>query len=300
MAEQRDWLTRYVSIQQVYDAKLDVILQQAAQDARRAAEAEAKKRQTFSSRVHQAQLKTSQMAIQRMTRSLWVKVGNMIKAGMADAQIAALDQSFSWDEVLLKHVFKSKAERDTLHRGLIQTADRNVEAMIARVLGGRIALSSQVYKTQALSNGWVERAINSGLARGASPREIAKTVKDFVDPKTKGGVSYAARRLARTEINNAYHAQSVATNEDKPWVSEMIWSLSKSHPKPDVCDRLAANSPYPRNAVPKKAHPQCLCYTYPKLVTPEEFINGYFAGQYDDWIDQNYSPRADSPGRTVA
>lgn len=78
------------------------------------------------------------------------------------------------------------------------------------------------------------------------------------------------KTIARTEAANAYHkAQIKMTEEDKDLIGYR-WRLSRSHPKPDICDYLAnvnyglGKGIHPKDKVPKqKAHPNCMCYLEP-------------------------------------
>jgi len=72
-------------------------------------------------------------------------------------------------------------------------------------------------------------------------------------------VGYAAKRLARTEINNAFHAQAIADVQEKPWVEHVTWHLSKMHkPIPgDLCETYDGQQ-FSTDLVPLKPHPQCV------------------------------------------
>lgn len=78
------------------------------------------------------------------------------------------------------------------------------------------------------------------------------------------------KTIARTEAANAYHkAQIKMTEEDKDLVGYK-WRLSRSHPKPDICDYYAnvnygvGKGIHPKDKVPRqKAHPNCMCYLEP-------------------------------------
>lgn len=281
------WILRYIELQRAYDVKLDRILKQAAVDAERAVNG-LRDRPGIGAAVRRSQLIGAQGAITRTLASLWRQVGALTRAGRAQAQADALDMSFDWDEVLLSRVH-SKTKRDIMRDYLIASADRNVDAMIQRVFQTAVPLSERVYRSQALSKGWVDKAVNSALARGASAPEIAKMAREFIRPDVPGGVTYAARRLARTEINNAYHAQSIEAQLGKPWVTGMKWNLSRTHRDKDICDVYAAQGAFPVDRVPAKPHPQDLCYVTPETLSPEEFEKMYLAGGFKGWIDSNYS-----------
>jgi len=162
--------------------------------------------------------------------------------------------------------------------------------MLARYTRETIPLSDKVYRTQQLSQGYVDQAVNSALGRGLSARELAKEVRDLIRPDTPGGVSYAAMRLARTEINAANKYASETDNAEKPFVDSIEWKLSLTHPKKekDICDRYAEDSPYPKDEVPATPHPQCLCYQVPKVLDEDEFIKNLQGGDYDKYLSDKY------------
>lgn len=164
-------------------------------------------------------------------------------------------------------------------------AAAQIDAALTRITTSYIPLSEQVYKTHALASGLVDRRVNAMLASGASPRELARSVRGLIDPNTRGGASYAALRLGRTEINNAAHASALARMRGKPWVRTVDWNLSGSHPRDDICDDLERASPYTPESVPEKPHPQCLCTITATPISDDEFIDGLFGGDFDYYID---------------
>lgn len=284
---QRQWLTRYLTIQTHFDKKLDKLLLEAAQDAEKALK-QLQGKPGIGAEVRAAQLKGARAAMGKVLSDLWRQIGNLVRAGRFQVQAEALNASFDWDEVLLKRVYPDPKKRAAMRASLLASADKNVDAMITRVLKSERPLSTKVYRAQALSKGQLDRAINSALARGASVSELTKVAKDFIRPDVAGGVTYAARRLARTEINNAYHAQSIEAQQGKPWVRAMEWHLSKSHRVPDLCNEYARIKEYPVDGVPDKPHPQCFCYVTPKTISPDEFDKLFLAGGYRTWIESNY------------
>jgi hypothetical protein len=125
-----------------------------------------------------------------------------------------------------------------------------------------------------------------------SAKEIAKQVFRFIDPETPGGASYAALRLGRTELNNAFHTNSIKQAQAMPWVEGVKWNLSGSHPRPDECNEYAEDTHYrggdggvflPQD-VPPKPHPNCLCFTTTETQSDEDFIASYRAGDYNDYF----------------
>lgn len=244
--------------------------------------------------VRSQQLMIAMTSISAALSDLWRYMGDLIAAGQEDAKREALIQSFDWDTPLLK-LDISAQKRQAMKTSLLEAGRFNVEAMLARMYVSRIPLSEQVYKTAAISKGWVETRVDAALGRGATVKELAEEVKDFVNPRTKGGAAYAAKRLARTEINNAYHAVTVGHNEDKPWNLGMKWNLSGSHPTLDECDTYARRNHsglgagvFPRTDVPRKPHPQCLCHVAPQTMSPEAFLEGLKSGSFNDYIAETY------------
>lgn len=290
----RDWLTRYITFQRKQDRKLIAMLEKASRDADKSIQELAGK-ENISAKVERARLKQVQGQIERLLERLWTEVKEFVQAGQHGASALAIENSFDWDETLLRSVYPDDSTRAAMHRYLASSADRNLQAAFARQ-DDPFPLSLRVYRSRQLSTGWVDRTINSSLARGLNYRQLAKEVRSSIRPDTPGGIAYAAKRLARTEINNAYHLVTVEQNRDKPWNESMVWATSRSHPSPDVCDLFADRSPYELDEVPKKPHPQCLCYTYPKTVSSEEFVRRWRAGEYDNYISANYGDN----GRAVA
>jgi len=78
------------------------------------------------------------------------------------------------------------------------------------------------------------------------------------------------KTIARTEAANAYHKAQIKMTEDDEDLIGYRWKLSKSHPKPDICDFFAninygyGKGVHPKDKVPRqKAHPNCMCYLEP-------------------------------------
>ena len=244
-------------------------------------------------RARSAQMQMSQRALLEQQSKLWDAVGSSVAASRAAAAAKAIEVSSVYEDMLLKQAL-TPMQRDALLRSAQATARRNVENVTNRVLGySKMPLSEQVYKTKAWSNGLLENRINAAIGRGASARDIANDVKDLINPNTPGGVKYAAMRLGRTENNNAFHATSVLHAQKTPWVTGVKWELSGSHPRPDECNEYAESVHYAGgeegvwlpNEVPGKPHPNCLCFTTPVTVSPEEFQDRFLSGEYDAHID---------------
>jgi len=179
-----------------------------------------------------------------------------------------------------------------LEAALAEQARQTVNTYKARLANG-ISLSQQVYNTSLAANGALNNTINKGILLGKSWREIADDVQSFINPDVPGGVSYAAKRLARTELNNAFHTTQIDQRKGDPFVDGMRWELSGSHPKPDACNDYAESTHFRGGDpgvfrvedVPRKPHPQCLCFLTSVPIDEEEFINGMVSGKYNSYID---------------
>jgi hypothetical protein len=237
--------------------------------------------------VRAGQLHAVRAALTGSLGDLWRAAGNLTKANRLKAIAEAMRVGADWD----KRVFgiaMSDALRNQLKLGVTATADRNTRLMLQRYTHETIPLSEKVYHSEKLAGGWVDRAVNQALGRGLSARELAKEVRSLIKPDVPGGVSYAAMRLARTELNNAYHYAAIQDNQDKPFVDSFAWKLSKSHPRVDKCDEYAADSPYAKGEVPDKPHPQCFCYVAAQVIDEDDFVDNFKKGDYDDYLTDKY------------
>lgn len=118
------------------------------------------------------------------------------------------------------------------------------------------------------------------LNRQETGKDLARTVKGQVSPRTKGGISYVAKRLVRTEVAQAYHAAQIERAAASPWVKGLQWRVSPDHKGPDVCD-LYNRKTYDISRVPDLPHPNCMCDLVPILMTKEEFLAALEGGLFD-------------------
>ncbi len=95
---------------------------------------------------------------------------------------------------------------------------------------------------------------------------IEKATYNFIYQKQL----YRLKTIARTESANVYHKAQIVMTENDPHLIGYRWRLSRSHPKPDICDYYAnidyglGKGVFPKDKVPRsKAHPHCMCYLEP-------------------------------------
>lgn len=139
-------------------------------------------------------------------------------------------------------------------------------------------LSDRVWRSSIEVRSRVDRLLDYHISRGTSAVDIADVLEPFL---TRGALrqrtltpygtegSYAARRLARTEITAASGRAVVDSSNANPFVQSIQWRLSPRHPKIDICDGYAnggenGDGIYPIADVPPyPPHPQCLCSLSP-------------------------------------
>lgn len=286
--DRRRFLLPFVRVVARSDADLRRLLTEVAREAA-ADVARLELSQGIGASVRANQLRAVQGTLAGHLAGLWRTVGDTVRARREEAIKVALDAGVDWDRDLLLRA-SSGSVRTLLRRMLKQVPSRNFRNMLARYTRETIPLSQKVYRTQQLANGQVDHVVTSALGRGLSARELAKEVRGLINPNTPGGVSYAAMRLARTEINAANKFASEHDNAEKPFVDSIDWRLSGSHPthERDVCDDLAENGPYPKDEVPEIPHPQCFCYQVPNVTDEDDFIASLQRGTYDKYFSEKY------------
>ena len=286
-------LVRYLRVERAAEKSILVMLKAAARDLeRQISMIENLDSRTVSQRVRLLQLRQAERAVKQRLSSLIDAVGGEIRGFKVKAAESA-GQVIADTTKIFSSAGLSTAQVDLLHASVVLGAQKNVDAAIARMIGDSyIPLSSRVYKTQQLINGQVSKIIQDHLARGSSARDLARDVRRFIRPDVRGGVRYAAMRLARTELNNAFHAVSKRSAVESPFVEGMEWHLSGSHPRPDECNDYADHGAYEPDDVPSKPHPNCLCYVTPITPSRDQFLINFRAGRYDDFLDENLGDHA--------
>lgn len=236
------------------------------------------------------QVRASQLRLTREMMSIWRDVGDVIETGITGSasELAKVQQAF--DKEMLARL-GAKME-PAFARSLLATAESGLDSYISRRHHG-MTLSERVYRNGRKSVTAVEGIINQSLLSGRSATEIARLVRSYINPRTPGGLSYAAMRLGRTELNNAFHETSLRMAADDPFVERVKWNLSGSHPKPDICNDYASAvnrrgwdpGEYSVGQVPAKPHPQCLCYTTTISISEDAFLRNMRSGKYDNMAD---------------
>jgi hypothetical protein len=269
-------LQDYLRVQQKVDVRMRTILIQAALTTARKILLLSKKN-GVGARTREAQLGLFLEYLKQEQTDLWVHtIYPLIVKSMSEAAGSAENAANYIDEVLRTAVGDRQAE--FLLDGIkvqARIASQFDLSSRARVLSGR------VWKNVDTNVSRIQRIVQKHLVVGSvNARELAADVRRFIDPNTKGGASYAAMRLARTEINGAFHDRQRTIAESRPWVKSAQWHLSRSHPHKDRCDLIASGHSeglrpghYNTDAIPDKPHPQCLCYVTYDLPSDREMTN---------------------------
>ena len=278
-------LNAMVQTQQLTDAELRLALNRAMRESQAALRDLAGK-EGIGASVRRAQLQLAEAQIR-----LWRDVGDATRIGIGDA----IDSAALWQAGFDERLFVNSAINPGYwYQSMLHTARSGIESYIASKGVDGYTLSQRVYRNRQLASGLVRRTVDSGILLGKSAREIAADVTSMIKPTAPGGVSYSAMRLARTEINNAYHAQSTKQYQNTPWVVRVRWNLSGSHPRPDTCNDYAEDTHFTGGnlgeflpmEVPAKPHPNCLCYTTPVTPSQKEFARNFKSGQYDNYVER--------------
>jgi hypothetical protein len=266
------------AVTRTYDAKTRVVLERTAKTIR------ARIRRMgsgFSKDIRKAQLALVLNQIDAMLGGMWT--GPMLDIAHAGGKAGAKAAEDAI-ETLMRPMYAALPDdvADVLADGLALTANNQIERAFARVPR---SLSAAVYRNAGKDQKKVHDLIESGLASGLNAREMAADVYKYVSPTTPGGASYAAMRLSRTEINNAFHNQQ-RDGAHRIGVKNAIWNLSGSHKVPDDCNAFATIRTYPADSIPDKPHPQCFCYLTYDTMSSDEFRDALSAGTFDDELDR--------------
>jgi hypothetical protein len=257
--------------------------------------------------VRREQLRFARRSIDDALARVWTDLREIIERQALVSGEVAVKVNGAFDRALIRQGL-SAAEAAVLTQSNVIQARQAVQHAINRSVdptgSTKRTLSEKVYKSRKVIDLQVDGLVNSALARGLSAREFAKEVSQFIRPDTPGGVRYAANRLARTEINNAFHHSQRQDNAAKPWVTGQKWHLSGSHPKPDECNTFAARNfgegpgVWPKDDLPNKPHPNCLCYIEPVAMDEQEWLRKFRAGEFDDYLHSRMPVGLGLPGRS--
>lgn len=285
LPDPRDPLNAVLRAHRITDAEMRTLLRDSAREAK-----------VILSRYGDgigSEVRRAQLEVARNQQLMWRSVGHLTQVGIGDGADAASDSVFRLMDVYLNGLGYAT---ENMRMAILAQGRAGIENLLSRRVNG-IPLSEQVYKTSVQSGQRLARTIDALVLNGASAKEIANAVFKYIDPATPGGASYAAMRLGRTELNNAFHTTSLQHYQQNPFIETVGWRLSGSHPKPDKCDEYANGThfkgggpgEYKPDDVPDKPHPQCFCYLEPGVADDDAFVKNFKAGRYNNYIDRQLS-----------
>ncbi len=139
-------------------------------------------------------------------------------------------------------------------------------------------LSDRVWRAGIDVRSNIDAFLDFHIGQGTSAVDMAAFLEDYLTPGArlirtrrpygKEG-SFAARRLARTEITRAAGAATINASIANPFVTGVQWRLSGSHRDIDICNQYATGGPngdgiYPPDQVPAyPSHPNEMCSLVP-------------------------------------
>ena len=100
------------------------------------------------------------------------------------------------------------------------------------------------------------------IIRDVLEQEAPRTLRGLENRIEQSGIfsDTRATMIAKTEISRAQTQGNLLSWQESGLVTKLNWILASDHDKDDVCDELAAGSPYPIDEVPElPAHPNCYC-----------------------------------------
>ena len=227
--------------------------------------------------------------------ALFVLIGKRVVTGVRDLSEIRVDKLADQSAPLFK-----SAGRPRFARGVVEFADA-YPGRVARRFATDETWDDGINFRQRLSTvkqgteQTVRNIIANGERNNLGAKEIAAKIRGYVKPRTSevstkaweeaierlghvpknlrpNNAEFNALRIARTEGLEAYSRTSLDfydTSEGQLLVDDDLWDwlLSNRHPGPDICDELAAGSPYRRHLLPKRPHPFCACQKEPRVVS---------------------------------
>lgn len=183
-----------------------------------------------------------------------------VRSGEATVRIA--ERLLDIDDPIVrlpKHVVELKrAERMSLASG-----DRNVYDKAAK------KWASTIERLGATSPELSIRSATKQLVKDLKKAKVGQ-IDGIVDRWTLERARHQARVIARSEVVSGYRDQVQRQAADKDYTVGFRWTLSGSHPAPDVCDALASQDldglgpgGYLPGNVPAIPHPSDLCSVSP-------------------------------------
>lgn len=146
-------------------------------------------------------------------------------------------------------------------------------------------LSDRIWQTSTNTRRKLDLFMDEGIRQGRGALSMSRDLEAFLLPgrtlritrKPYGTTaSFDAMRLARTEITAAAGRAGLMSAAMNPFVNGADWVLSPAHGCCDICDDLAAGSPYTLEELPDlpgASHPQCMCHIRWHTITDAAIVD---------------------------
>lgn len=237
--------------------------------------AEARTAETLAAQTLPGSLPVFTRGLRVLSRRLWRDTEGVILRGITSSFLLA-DRHVADLTVQAIAARTDMARRPELLESEMGRVLQRARAHAAQARHGH-TLSRRVYLNERGMIQRVQAEVDQAIRAGESPAKLARRVRGFINPATPGGASYAAMRLARTELLAAWDARERQTLRAAGIYSGAEWMLSPTHRGPDVCDELSGGGPYSWAQLPPRPHPHCMCWLDP--VIDEAAVAGQAAGQ---------------------
>lgn len=239
-----------------------------------------------------SKLRTLEYRIDTLISQLNTHLEVFVKSGINDAwQLSNYKNDYFADVRLNKSLIPTN-KRVVFY----DTNKPALEAFKERQVNG-LNLSERIYETGQVFKSELEAGIGIGIGTGQSAAELGRNLRQYLknpdmlfrrvrDEEGTLQLSQNAKafhpgqgvyrsstaniqRLTRTEINTAYRTADNTRWQQMPFLLGQEIHVSGSHPRYDVCDILQGD--YPTEFIFIGWHPQCICFTVPKLMSDEQF-----------------------------
>lgn len=216
-------------------------------------------------RLRAAQVQTGAWGIVRLglaavARRLWEATTDVIVSGYAaQAQLANQQMRRVVRDISAAGIVLAEPE-------LLTPADAiDFARQHAALTRHGVTLAQRVYRNRLANVARARALVDQGIRQSWTVERLAGQVHDLIDPRTPGGASYAAFRLAQTELTGAWYERTLDEFKRSEWIELAYYRLSRTHRVPDACDALATDGPYPLASFPAKPHPLCHCWAEPSV-----------------------------------
>lgn len=204
-----------------------------------------------------------------------VKAGRRIKIGIGTSYIDAAGIVQKYDNKIERYADSVWAK---IHTAAVDA--------VMRVRPGGLTFAESVWDITFQAERSIRRAINVAVVTGRSASGLSRDIRGFLsepdklfrrvrDPRGRLRLSRAARayhpgtgvyrssyknamRVARSELNRAFHEGQIRYARKKPWIKEIIWRVGGPNPC-EICDGWDGTA-FPVSDVPDTPHPHCMCW----------------------------------------